>query len=305
MTRLLSRAQEWINSAQLEGSTLTTYAYSLGLLARGGIVRLDQVNRATVRRWTIDRLQEGASAATVSRNLAALCSFLGWLEQLDEFPLPELEKIRTLFRTLSSGPPPPPDFLTPEEFKALLSVADTIAPELRLAVAIGVHTGLRLEEIRTLWRSDFELVATLPYVRVQRTHGRKIKTKNERTVPISRAFADELLARGFLGEDRPVFPRTRLRRAGEDPVSHYLAHQTLQGWLRDAVKKGKLYCNWITFRHTYASWLVQNDVSIVKVAKFLGNGILVCFQHYGALIPGGDKEVEKGFAGLKNYLVHQ
>jgi integrase len=298
MTAILPRVEAWLRDSQLEASTLTQYVYSLGLLVRSGIDDIRHVNRPTIKRFCGTRLLEGVSAETVSRNLAALCSFLGWLEQLDEFPLDELNKIRTLFKGLRNGRIKPPDFLTVDQFGRLRDAAETVDPVLSLAVSIGVHSGLRLEELRSLWRADFVLDVPLPFVRIQRTHGRKIKTKKERTPPIAAAFAAKLSRLGFSGADEPVFPRARLRRSGEAPRSPYLSTQTLQSWLREASKAAGIRCNWLTLRHTYASWLVQQGVSITKVAKFLGNGITVCFQHYSALIPGGDQDVERGFVGL-------
>lgn len=294
MTCLLSRAREWIQTVQLEPTTLIRYVYSLGSLARAGVDQLEQVDRPTIKRFMVSKLQEGVTPSTVNRDLAALCSFLSWLYDLGEFALPTLLDLRTLY--IRTAPPPPPDFLTHEEFLRLREAARSVHPILDLAVATAVHTGLRFQELRTLWTDDFVLDVPLPYVHVQRTRGRKIKTKRGRTPPIARAFADELLARGFTESVRAVFPPLKKDWRGGD----YMATSTLQRWLWPAEERAGLKCNWITFRHTYASWLIQNNVSITKVAHYLGNGVGICFSHYGALIPGGDAEVEKGFAALRS-----
>ena len=50
---------------------------------------------------------------------------------------------------------------------------------------------------------------------------------------------------------------------------------------------------WNVFRHTFASLLVQEGVSIFKVAAWMGNDIAICQRHYAAMMPDVDPDIDR------------
>lgn len=130
----------------------------------------------------------------------------------------------------------------------------------------------------------------LPFARVLRTYGRRLKRNRQRTTPIPRVLARELLGRGFgRGREGWVFPARHKGRLQQRVISA----GSFQTWLALAAAAVERDVNWVTLRHTFASRHVQKDRSMAKVAYWLGNSVGVCERHYAALKPGGDREAEK------------
>ena len=282
----------------LKKRTLKGYQYLLERLPSSGIHRLGELTRENVQRHIRERReQDGICAATAKRIHAAVLSFASWLEQNNEIPLDQLLSLRTI--RVKQPTLPPPRFLTREEYVRLLVAARSHRPMLGLAVSIAVHTGLRMNELRCLHHEEIIHDATEPYVRVARDNVREVKTKRPRTPPISMGFAAEL-RRQCVGQPRtgPIFPAGAGRVAARKSSSPYVGHHALEDWMAHAREAAGLGpdVTFITLRHTYASWLIQGGVSIAKVAGWCGHNVSVCWKHYAGLVPGGDKDVEKGFA---------
>jgi integrase len=296
MTKIIEKAWEWLADANIENSTILRYVYSLGHFVRLGIAEIEQIDKRSFMRFAKERESEGVAPSTINHDLAAISSFCRWLWERDQFPLQTLLELRQLYHFVP--PPPSPDYLTPEKFLALRTASASVHPTFELAVALGVHTGLRFSELRRVWFEDFDFSSEHAFVRVDRSRGRETKTKRPRTVPICEQFAKELvdcygLTRGLSG---PVF-RPRVR-GGVTTHSIYVHEKTLRNWLHEARQLVGWYFTWITMRHTFATWHVQSGTSIALVAQWLGNNVNICFRHYSAHVPGGNPQVEEGF---KNY----
>jgi integrase len=155
-----------------------------------------------------------------------------------------------------------------------------------------------MNELRCLHHEEIFLDATEPYVRVVRDNNRELKTRTPRTPPISMGFAAELRRR-CIGRPRtgPIFPAGGHAKEARHSSSLYVGHKALERWMDHAREAAGLGddVTFITLRHTYASWLIQGGVSIAKVARWMGHSVTICWKHYAGLIPGGDRDVEKGF----------
>lgn len=288
-TRILEAAQEWIRDSPLEPDTLHRYVYSLGLLVRSGLTEIEQITAESTSLFLVER-RKTVGDETSNRDLAAVSSFVRWLYEQRRFPLETLLGMRQLYRrTKFVGVP---YFLTAERYEVALPACAEIDRRLELAVALDTNSGMRFSEMQRSHYQDYTLVVDRPFVTVISS-----KTGKPRTAPIPKKFADELLGRwGFDRGYGPVFPARK--RRGEDLVSPYVHKTTFRMWLGDARKRAGFYWNWLTLRHTYASWNVQVGVSIAKVSRWLGNSIGVCYDRYAALEPGGDADIERGFARL-------
>jgi integrase len=276
---LIEVAAEWradTGTTGLRESTLRQYLHSLSLLARSGIKKVSDATPLAFRAFQRARLEAGRSPETCNRNLAALTSLLGWLHAERRVPLAQLLELRELY--LERPQVPPPGFLTHERYRLLREVARAIDARFELLVAFGVEAGLRFHEAQQLHREDLALDLEEPFLRVSLTHGRRNKTDRERTVPIRKAFADELRALEL--EAGPIF-RARVR-AHEDLLSPYVHRGTFRAWRRASLERAGPW-SWNLLRHTFASWHVQRGRDLALVAAWLGCGILVAKRHYAEM----------------------
>lgn len=161
--------------------------------------------------------------------------------------------------------------------------------ELKFVLFCGFQAGLRKEEIIQARPNWFDLDQGLLHI----VHSAEWKTKDkdERTIPLTKAFNDFLCneMRGPNGLPAPfiIAPnktqgRARYRYDFRKPFAEYMAAQK---------------CAWVTphvMRHTFASLLASKSVSIYKIAKWLGDGVEVTQKHYAKLLPK-DADIEKGF----------
>lgn len=161
--------------------------------------------------------------------------------------------------------------------------------ELRFVLYCGFQGGLRKEEIIMARPEWFNLNDGL--LHVTQSGDWKPKDKEDRTIPLTRAFL-EFLRKNLCGPNGLPAPyiiaptkqlgKSRYRYDFRKPFEIYMAAQK---------------CPWVTphvMRHTFASLLASRGVSIYKIAKWLGDGVEVTQKHYAALLPK-DEDIEKGF----------
>lgn len=296
-----SRVQAWSKDVRdgLGMRTLQGYLYLLALLQSSGIHTLRALTRENVQRHIRERREKDEiGPATAKKIHVAVLSFCSWLEQNNEIPLEQLQSLRTI--KIKQPTLPPPRFLSRDEYIRLVVSARASYPILGLAVQLAVHTGLRMNELRCLHHEEIVIDAAEPYVRVVRDNNRELKTKTPRTPPIFMGFAADL-RRMHVGRPKegPVFPAGGHAVAqGRHSSSPYVGHKALERWMNHARNAAGLgdEVTFTTLRHTYASWLVQADVSIYKVSRWLGHkSVAMTEKHYAGLKPGGDREVDKGF----------
>lgn len=189
------------------------------------------------------------------------------------------------------------EFLHPKEWRTLASKVEGRA--VAVLLGLGCLAGLRISEAAHLRPGiDVILDADVPVIKVQPRDGEypwRPKTKRSiRTVPIGA----ELLAMirthielGYAGD------RYLIRVPGKDRP---LARQTLADWtaaafreagIRYGRKKDALTHH--SLRHTFISWLVQEDVSLKKIEKLAGTSVRMILEVYGHLI---DEDLERAVA---------
>lgn len=205
--------------------------------------------------------------ATINRFLAALSSCLSYGVKLDWIERNPCERINKPKENAGRV-----RYLSEEEIPLLLAACRK-HENLYLAVILSLTTGARQEEIMSLhWNQiDFKRkVITL------------VKTKNgeKRTIPlVGEAF--ELLQTyskvRSLSDDR-LFPPTRLAKKSE-----YI--ELRQPWEKAREEAGINDFKWHDLRHTSASYLVMNGISLIEVAKILGHKTLAMVMRYAHLSP--------------------
>lgn len=245
---------------------------------------LNEPTRYTTRA-TGDAAEDGKremgirSGPTVNRYLATLSAclsygvkHLGWLERN-----PCEQVVR------SKENPGRVRFLSDEEMARLLDVCRP-HPDLYLGVILSLITGARQSEIMTLrWpQIDFERkTITL----------KQGETKNEqaRALPLVGEALALLQARAKVRSltDARIFPASRERAE---------RRSLREAWERALVSASIQDFRWHDLRHTAASYLIMNGVSLAEVAKILGHKTLAMVLRYAHLANGHIVGIGEGLA---------
>lgn len=270
----------------LAENTLLSYQGDLhGYLAfcrKCGLASLAQADKDIVMSYLFQLQLQGRSPATIARRLAAVRSFYKYLvgeDILTKDPTADLEFPRPAQKL--------PRVLSVEEVETLLSqplisqpagIRDKAMLELLYATGIRVSelVALNLEHINT----DSGFV---------RCYGKGAK---ERIVPVGDVavrFLREYLARG----------RSKLTKPGVTPalfVNQHGRRLTRQGFwkiIKKYAAKAKIYKEITphTFRHSFATHLLENGADLRSVQEMLGHADISTTQIYTHLTKQRMKEV--------------
>lgn len=177
-----------------------------------------------------------------------------------------------------------PHFFTDEEYMKIETEAATMLDSCVFPMIVTArYTGMRLGELLALEWHDFDWEKKL--VRVVNKLFHTVKNYQCRTVPISDELRDKLLP--YIKASGLCFPtpnggkyehegprrdlRTIFRKIGIDPKE----------------RKG-----WHEFRHTFASRLAQQGISLYKIMKWLGHSSMQVTQIYAHFAPAYDSDIE-------------
>ena len=194
---------------------------------------------------------------------AALNTALRW-ELIERNPFSRLK--------FASVPETAPVFFSREDFQKLLSFIKE--GWLREVMIFAVLTGMRRGEITNLRWQDVDLSRKLLTIQSNPT----FKTKNgkSRTIPLNETAIYIISAKHGKDTSKYVF------NLNDKKIS--------EGWLTHAFKKAvydaRLHDDRLHFhslRHTFASWLVQDGVSIYAVKELLGHSDVKTTQVYSHL----------------------
>lgn len=180
-------------------------------------------------------------------------------------------------------------YLTLPQIKEQLDILEP-TPQLQAMAATLIYAGIRRAELLWLTLDDVKLhseasgKAGMILIRPKVYGGIEWtpKTGRSRVVPISTTL------RQHLSQYRPpasdpnspgrgwYFPSPKGKRWEEDNFS---------ADLRETNGKHGLTWSCLDYRHTFGSHLAQNDVSLYKISKLMGNSPEICRKHYAALVP--------------------
>jgi len=171
-----------------------------------------------------------------------------------------------------SVPQQPPAYLRKEEFQRLINIVEV--PVLRDLFIFAALTGLRQGEILNLEWSHVDLDQRLIYV--ANTEWFVTKSGKCRIVPMSDAVFS-LLERRKISESfcRHVF-HSRGAQLKQSYVEHRFKYYVRKLALNERVKFHSL-------RHTFATWLAKEGVSIYEIQKLLGHSDVRVTEVYAHL----------------------
>lgn len=272
-------------SARVTGAALTEFAEAVG--GQTAAVRLQDIEDHYAR------LQARVKEATAQIHMRAIASFFTWCVECrpalctahpGKVELGGVVKPAFAFKKIPNKARQ--RYCTAAERDGLL--ADAPTDDLKFILLCGFHAGMRKNEIIEARVNWFNLGGETGSIHIQNTDTFRIKgDAKPRFIPLSDRFREFL--RGYL-DGKPadawaLKPTTRLgkgiyRYDFHAPYNYYLCEKKMR---------------WVTahvMRHTFASLLAQNNVSIYKIASWLGDGLEVTVDHYAHLAPQ-DRDLEK------------
>ena len=168
-----------------------------------------------------------------------------------------------------------PLFFSRTEFEHLLSFI--IDKDFRELCITALFTGVRLGELLSLEWSDIDFPQRMATIQNKDTF--QTKSKRNRVLPLNDTLFAVLIKRrtDALNETGYVFHR-RGMKLKEDFVS-----KTFKGYVKLSGLNPTLHFH--SLRHSFASWLVQDGVSIYAVKELLGHSDVKTTQVYSHLQP--------------------
>lgn len=259
----------------LAQNTLESYRRDLTkfvmYLRRQGVIALEQVERREILAFMEDLHNNGRAAATISRNLAAIRSFYGFLSQenlVGNNPSTELDSPKIPKRL--------PNIMTVSQVAKLLEQPDDKNPSgLRDKAMLELlyATGIRVSELVDLNIADVNL--DMGFLRCLG------KGSKERIVPVGKSAIKSIdtylhKGRGKLIRDiqeEAVFVNFHGRR-----LTRQGFWKILKKYVRDAGFTGDITPH--TLRHSFATHLLENGADLRAVQEMLGHSDITTTQIY-------------------------
>jgi len=245
-------------------------ALNVYLIPSFGKLNLKNITNYEIEKFKAERQKQGLSNKYINNLLCVLSKSLSIAEEwgiLEKRP-----KIKHL-----KVAPQKFDFLSKEESETLLSNADGFLKDM---ILFALHTGLRFGEIIALAWNDINFKENILTVSKSVSRGYLGSTKNNkiRHVPLSNDLIKTLERRKLnKNQDELVFPNT---------VGKFLIQERCRNWLHKICKKASLRkIGWHTFRHTFASRLAENGISMRTIQELLGHADTNTTMRYAHLSP--------------------
>ncbi len=247
-----------------------------------GKKELSQINSLDIERYKSDKIKDGLNNKTINNQLTVIAKCLRVAEEwgvLDK--LPKIKKLKVQ--------PQKFDFLTQEECSLLLDNTDGQFKEM---ILFAIKTGLRFGELIAIDWNDVNLSEQLLTVRRSIVLGEMGSTKSNkiRYIPLTdevcQMFIQRVKKSGYVFSDKLG-----------SPLKQYHCCDNLYSLCK---RIGLRKIGWHTFRHTFASHLIQNGVSIKAVQELLGHSDIVTTMRYSHLGPSALREAVKTLEAKKS-----
>ena len=187
--------------------------------------------------------------------------------------------INPISKTSGFACPPPGDkcerFLNQDEARRLLTELARRSPHWHDMALVSLHTGLRLTELFSLRGQDLDELNCLAVVTA--------KGGQREPVPLT-AEALTALLRHRQSPERLLFLRPNGMRYRTANKSRFASAVKACG-LNDGITSNAHKVWFHTLRHTFASWLAQNGVSIYDIMKLMRHKTFNMTQRYAHLSP--------------------
>lgn len=251
-----------------------------------GRFKLDEITSYDIEKYKAERQKQGLSNKYINNTLIVLSKCLrtakDW-EILEIMPKIKLLKV----------PPAKFDYLSPMESDQLLETTDG---QLHDLILFALNTGLRFGELIAItWKEvSFKNEMLTVSRAISRGYLGSTKSNKTRYIPLNRQTMSMLEQRKSVSnKNNLVFYNTH---------GNFL----IQEWCREKLHKacqkaGLRKIGWHTFRHTFASRLAENGVSMRTIQELLGHSDPNTTMRYAHLSPLISREAVKTLERPKNF----
>jgi integrase len=181
-------------------------------------------------------------------------------------------------------------FLSHEEAGRLLEALANRSPDIHDMALLSLHCGLRAGEIFRLTWGDVDLERGILTIRgTHRKAGTQTKSGKTRPAMMTNALKSMFAARKRLGPGGLVFPKTKSKdrnpaRGGRIVQISETFDRTVQDLeMNKGATDPRQKVVFHTLRHTFASWLAEQDVNIYTIKNLMGHGTLAMTERYAHL----------------------
>jgi integrase/recombinase XerD len=270
----------------LSDKTITAYQtdllqFSAHIAATYGLSNAENVDKNMIRSH-LTLLSGALKPKSVKRKVATLKAFFNYLELEDIIAINPVRKLRIKIKE----PFVLPTYLTLTEVSTILQTADQARKDANKTACTKVHrialrnlailemlfaTGIRVSELCSLRREDVDLARGVIRVVGKGNKERMIHLGHEATLKhltrYERAFHESIERAGYF------FINTQQR-----PVSSQTVRKIVKAIAHDSHVQRRITPH--TFRHTFATLLMEEGVDIKYIQQFLGHSSIMTTQIY-------------------------
>ncbi|MFA5184687.1 MAG: tyrosine-type recombinase/integrase [Patescibacteria group bacterium] len=264
-------SKTWLNVYVKNNNRLSEQQHKEGclrlyLVPYFGKYPLDQIGNLDIENFKAKIMKTKLSPDSINHFLSALSTCLKTAVDLDIIKnIPRIKRLRVT--------PNKFDYLTEEEAEQILAQTEGQIKEM---IFFCLKTGVRFGELIALDWNDIDFQEKQITIRRSIVRGIMGSTKSNkiRYIPLIGSVSDMLIKRvkshGF------VFMRNK---------THFTQHYSCKK-LYQACRKAELRkIGWHKLRHTFASHLAQNGVSIQAIKELLGHSSITTTMRYSHLSP--------------------
>lgn len=291
---MITQIKEFLDYLSIERglstNTLESYGRDLGKYAayfkKQGVENPDGIKRQDIQNFLMTLKDNKLNASSIARNLVAIKVFHRYLttQRYVKEDVTSVLETPKLWKTL-------PDVLDLSEVEAILEKPNTLKKQGlrdRAALELMYATGMRVSELVNLKISDLHL--DVGFVRCIG------KGQKERIIPVGRKAREAL--QKYLAKARPKFLKKSesnalfLTRLGK-PMSRQAFWLVIKRYVREARIKKRVTPH--TFRHSFATHLLQRGADLRVVQELLGHTNISTTQIYTHIDKERLKQIHRKF----------
>ncbi len=273
-----------VGGQKKSGNTILSYkrdiAHYIAFLNEKGISDIKKTNRTTVLTYLLLLQKQGRAASTISRRLASLRSFYGYIQD---------SGVKMKDPTLNLGAPKVsrkvPGVLTTQETEILLSMPKLTSPKGyrdRAMLEVLYATGIKVSELINLNLQDVNLKQGYITCRNE-SHTRNLQM-GRAAIYALRDYIEKARNTMIPSEDVKILflncNGTKLSRQGFWKI--------LKGYGKEAGIKKEITP--YTLRHSFAIHLMENGADLKFVSQMLGYTDSAAMQVYADILDSGMRE---------------
>lgn len=283
---LLIRFKEHLKIKHYSPRSIESYHYCLNKFfsyLNEKEISLKELTKEDIIEYGAHLKEKAYSERSIERALYSVKGFFRYLEET--FYILVNPSATIILKKISQRIP---IVLTENEIKRILKAPNTSTrPGIRDRAILEVlySTGIRLNELYNL--TIFDIDTSSGFLRIN-----KGKFSKDRFSPLTKIACHYL--KEYIAKVRPYFTKNKPKEQAlfVGRKGKKINKVIIQRLIRDYAKKAgiKKRVSTHTFRHTFATHLLQNDVDIFKIQKLLGHSRPSITQRYTHLNP---KEIKK------------